>query len=178
MIPRKYLCDYRIDEQITPKGAIRTKAVYIGAEYVLSPAVTAKNKQILLCLSVLSVPLYISAMVPELTAARQVYVLAPFAFSALPLFMMLVAAMDLFRVNGPMSRFEADRRSSRLPACAMITALLSGGAFLALIISVIITKPDIQTGDIIFAVFSAIICVISVSAFIITRKIKPSAQKI
>ena len=173
MISRKYLSDYRIDAQVGPGGGIKSQAVYIGARYALSPAVTASDKRILLYSSALSVLAYVGALIPKLLAARTIYVLAPFAFSALPLSLTLLTVIDFSRIKGPMTRIEADRCSNRLPACPIMTVALSGGAMTALVINAIATKPEIITGDVIFTVASLTLSALSILISAKTRKIKP-----
>ena len=130
MISRKYLKDYRIDEQIDSNGCVKSQAVYIGGDYVFSPPVPVREKRLILCFSALSGVSFFGALIPITNVARMLYVMLPFIISVIPVYMMARASIALLRAKDTMERYNAEKISNRLPACPLIAAILAGTAFL------------------------------------------------
>jgi len=172
MISGKYLKDYRLEEQIDSSGRARTKAVYIGGDYGLSPVFSKNEKLIFLLMSLLSCVSLIIALIPHSQAARTTYVILPFVFSSLPLFIMSASAFSLFKAKDIMKREQAQRIANRLPAGALTTAILNGAAFTAQIITLSLQPDLIQPGDISFSFLSLIITALATFILIKTRSIK------
>ena len=175
MISRKYLKDYRIDEQIEANGRVRSRAVYIGGDYVISPTVTAGRKRLIVWLCALSGLSYIGALIPVTQASRLIYVMLPFAFSALPVFLMTGAALSLVRTLEPMTHSKARRISNRLPPCSLMASILSGSAILGIIVSAAISMDSFVPGDIVFTVLSLILFASSAIIFIKCCRLKALA---
>jgi len=172
MISRKRLKDYRIDEQINDKGHVRSAAVYIGADYTLSPPVLASGKRFLFRLSVLAGLLFVGALIPATRTARLMYIILPFTFSALPIFQMAGAAGSLLFAKDIMVRDRAEKISNRLPSCSLFTAILSGSAFSGLCITAAVSADGLITGDFIFGALSLALSLTATIIFIKCRHLK------
>jgi len=172
MVSRKYLKDYRIEEYIDANGRVRSEAVYIGGDYTLMPQVSTGDKRLILLLSVLSGSFYCGALLPVTRAARLTYVIMPLVLSALPIFLMISAAVSLLSVKEAMPRPKAEKISNRLPPSALITAILSGAAFFGLIITAAAAWDGVGAGDYIFSACSLAIFLAAATVFIKSRKLK------
>ena len=172
MISRKYLKDYRIDEQIDRSGHVKSQAVYIGVAYTFSPPIPVNVKRLILCFSALSGVSFFGALVPVTNVARISYVMLPFIISVIPVYMMVRASIALLRANDAMERIEAEKITNRLPACPLIAAILAGAAFLGFIISAALSGKRFVTGDVIFGALMLVLSFASAVVFAKSRKIK------
>jgi len=167
VVSRKYLKDYRLEEQIGGDGRTRTIAVYIGGDYRLFPDFREGEKRRILLLSVLSGFFYILALIPVTGAARLTYVILPFVCSMLPVSVMMVYAVSLYRIKGVMKRKQAEQIVNRLPAGAAAASILTAIAFIAFIITMIIKWESLVAGDIIFSVLAVLIS--TASAYVLIK---------
>jgi len=172
MISRKYVKDYQIEERFDEKGRVRTQAVYTGVGYTLSPPVTKRDKIAIIILSAVSVVLFIAALIPETFAARVVYIMLPFALTALPLFIMTSWSVRLLVLKEPMDHAIAERLANRMPAGAIAASILPGITFIATIITITVTGTGVSPGDVMFICFSPLITAASATVFAKTRRLK------
>ena len=97
MVTRKYIRDYKLSESVTARGGIRTEAVYVGKYYAFEDAALAERAARLLlpgcCLAWL---LFVGALLPRSGASKLMWVILPYAFSALPLGYMTDSALLLY----------------------------------------------------------------------------------
>ena len=172
MVSKKYLKDYRLEEQIDSSGRIKTKAIYIGEYYDIVPDYSISEKRMLFCLSMLAGLSFIGALIPVSQATRVIYVSLPFIFSALPLFIMISTLVSFIVIKDPMKREQAERISNRLPAGAFISMILSTAAFAGQIITALVSWDSFPAGDAIFAILSFTVGAISAIIFIKCRNMK------
>ena len=172
MISRKYIKDYIIDEQIGANGRVRSQAVYIGAGYTVTPLISMGTKRVLTGLSAISSISYICAMLPVTLTARAVYILLPFAVSALPICLMLMSSVSLLRAREIMERSEAEKITNRLPQCSLISTILTAASITGLIVNSAILRTGIIGGDIIFGTFALACTVATATVFGKCRKMK------
>ena len=177
MISKKYLKDYRLEEQINDNGRIRTKAVYIGGDYSISPKLSTAEKRLILGFSALSGILFPAALLPVSQAARVMYIILPFVLAALPIFTMIPVVVTLLHKRGSMKREHAERIAGRLPACAFLTMIFTAAAFIGLIITAAVSWESFPAGDIIFAVLSFIVCAASAVILMKCRNMKAVIQE-
>lgn len=172
MISRKYLSDYRVEKVTDEKGRIRSEAIYIGGDYTFPHPIPRSDKVLILCLSIVSWFAFIGALIPVISLARRIHIMLPFIFSGLPLYLMTGTAISLLGVKEIMTRERAEVISKRLPPGALFSAVLSGGAAIALLVTAIIAWDDAVFNDFIFAVLAVVICAASAVAFAKCRKLK------
>jgi len=172
----KYIDDYRVEAYIDEKGKAKNKVVYIGGDYTLSPEISRKNKILILLLSLFAWVPFVVAFVPITGASHIFYVMLPFVFTIIPLYLMTMAAISLFREGDVMTREISDKIVRNLPHCSIIVALLTAVAFLGLAITAVIDASDMLFGDILFGALSLVIAGASSVIFMKCRLIK--ARKI
>jgi len=175
LVSKKYLKDYRLEEQIGDDGRIKKIAVYVGGDYRLFPDFREGEKRQILILSILSGFFFILALIPVTGAARLTYVILPFVCSMLPVSIMMVYAVSLYRIKDVMKHKQAEQMANRLPAGAAAASILTAIAFIAFIITIIITRAQLFAGDIIFSVLTVLICAASAYILIKCRNMKAIA---
>ena len=153
---RKYLNDFIIEKYTDANGKVRTRTVYIAGDYALNPEVSGNDKRIVLSASVLSWAALLGALIVRTSASKISYVILPYAFSALPLYLMTEAAILHIREGELMNRDRAERIANRLRLCPLIAAVLSGAAFLGLIVTAFLKWESMVSGDIAFCAFSLV----------------------
>ena len=163
----KYVDDYRLEEYVDEKGKIRNKVTYIGGDFVLTPAISAENRRMILLLTILLWLPFVAAIIPPSRAAYLFYVMLPFVFSIIPMYMMTTAAISLFRTGEILTREKSDKISRNLPHCSLIIAILTVAAFLGITITAIIDASDMFFGDIVFGALSLIMA--AASSFIYSK---------
>lgn len=172
MVSRKYLNDYRVEETVDANGRARKVAVYVGGDYTLAPPVPQKDRRLIVCLCLLVILVFIGALMPVTQAARRIYVALPFVFSALTVFMMAGASYSLLRSKEIMKRYDAERVASRLPPCSVVTAVLSGAAFIGLIIASALSWDSVVWGDFVFGALLLVNAAASAVIFAKCHRIK------
>jgi len=169
---RKYLDDYRVEEHVDAKGRTKKRAVYVGGDYILYPAISTNNKRLILALTILLWIPFIAALFPISAASQLFYVMLPFIFSAVPLFMMSGAAVSLMWEYERMTREKAEKIANRLPICSVSIAILSGIALIGLIVTALFSDKEMFTGDILFGSMSVILIAAASVIFSKCRLIK------
>ena len=169
---RKYINDYKLIEYIDDKGRTRREAEYIGGDYVFSPPVTKADKIYLGCFCALSVTAFVCALFPATAAARTTYVMIPFVFAPVPLYLMSSSVMLLIRAEEIMIRSDAERISKRLTPSALLAALLPAAALVGLLVAVLRSAETFQAGDLIFCLLSLVIIFSAAAVFRKSLKIK------
>ena len=101
MVTRKYIKDYKLSESVTERGGIRTEAVYVGKHFEFADEAGAKKcARPLLWGGCGAWLLFLGALLPRTGASKLMWVILPFAFSALPLGYMTGSAILLWRRRG------------------------------------------------------------------------------
>lgn len=175
MVTRKYIRDYKLSEEVTARGGIRTEAVYVGKHFKFEDAAGAKGCAGRLlwgcCICWL---LFLAALLPRTGASKLMWVILPFAFSALPLGFMTASAILLRRRSGSgaLIRSEADKLSKRLPVCSFWLALLSGAAALGLGVTALAAPEKVNAYDIIFGLCAAFTAVFGGYGFAVRERLR------
>ena len=169
---KKYLKDYSVEAQLDAKGRLKASAVYTGGDYTLSPVVSVNDKRKILAASILAWLALIGALVPVTKASQVMYVIIPFAFSAMPMFLTTWAAAALLREGGSMTRKKAEKISKRLPTNSLLTTMLSGASFLGFMVFAILNWAEMLTADIFFGILSLITTLAAAFIYSRTRGIK------
>jgi len=172
MAYRKYLDDYRVEVYVDEKGRNKKRAVYVGGDYILSPAISVVNKRLILALSILFWFPFVGALLPASRASQLFYVILPFVFSAVPQYLIVGAAVSLVWEDERMTRERADKIANRLPTCSASIAILSGVALIGIIISAIFTAQEMLFGDLLFGVMTLINAAAASVIFLKCRLIK------
>jgi len=165
MFKRKYLEDYIIEEYINEKGRIKTRPVYVGGYFDLSPALSARDKLLIPIASILSIAAIICAFIPLTLSSMLWYVVVPFVFNLLPLYYVIAASVSLYFEKNPMMREKAEKIAKRLPIGSLITLILSASSFIGFIVATFIYWGSMLAADILFGAMSLFLLVSSAFVF-------------
>ena len=117
--------------------------------------------------------LFIGALLPKSGASRLMWVIMPYAFSALPLGFMTDSAILLRRRRGQLLiRSEADKISRRLPVCAFWLMLLSGVSALGLGVTALASPESVNVYDIIFGLCAAVLAALGGYGFAVRERLR------
>ncbi len=174
MVTRKYIRDYKLSESVTARGGIRTEAVYVGTYYAFEDATLAERAARLLlpgcCLAWL---LFVGALLPRSGASKLMWVILPYAFSALPLGYMTDSALLLYRRRGKrLIRSESEKLSKRLPVCAFWALALAGVSALALGVTALVSPGSVNGYDVIFGLCAALIAALGGYGFAVRERLR------
>ena len=169
----KYIKDYRIVESLNAHGGIRTETEYIGAPYYFTRGAeeAGKTRRIALLLCLAGWAAFIGALIPSSAAMRTLYVSLPFAFAALPLFMLSDLLVTNLRVKEPMEHRTADKFENRFPALAMAAFVLPAAALVGLVIRFFVDRSTMLPGDGIFALCAALLICCGAFAFGLRKRL-------
>ncbi len=168
MVTRKYIKDYKFSESVTARGGIRTEAVYVGKYYRFEDAAGAmKSARLLLPGCLAAWLLFIAALLPKSGASRLMWVILPFAFSALPLGYMTDSAILLRRRMRceRLIRSDTDKLAKRLPVCAFWVLALAGVSVIALAVTAIASPEKVNAYDLIFGPCAALVAALGGAGF-------------
>ena len=153
---RKYLDDYRVEEYVDEKGRTKKRAIYVGGDYKLYPAIKTGNKRLILALSILLWIPFVCALFLESRATQLFYTALPFIFTSVPIYLLAGASISLVWHDELMTREKADKIAVRLPMCSITVAILSAVALIGLVITALFTSQEMLRGDLIFGAMSLI----------------------
>ena len=168
----KYVGDYRLIEEFDEKGRIHHSHEYIGKPYyfVSGPDEVAAAKKRLLILGTAAFVFYIAAMIPASDMMHSMFVSLPFAFYAVPLFILMTTVWSVPGGTGkPMERRQAERISNRIPQCGMFLMILSAGALIGTAGIILMRAAGgsgiFRTGNVIFSIMAASLMITAVMIF-------------
>ena len=169
MTVNKYVGDYRLIEEFGEDGHVKTSTEYIGDYYyyLAGPDVRQKATYAVLAAVIAEWVFWIAALVPYSTVMQRMYVSLPFAFAAVPLFMLTGVIWHILRLKEPLEHRHADKIQNRYPATCAIGGLLEAIALIAAIITVLLAGGA-QTGDFIF--LGCCLGAVCMSLFIFAQK--------
>ena len=167
MAKNKYGKDYRLIEEFTESGRVKTDYEYIGKPYgfVNSPDIVDPARRKALTLVLFAAAALIAGMVPYSGMMRHLWIALPYAFCVLPVFMLgdLVIAMQTMKE--PLERRHADKVNNRYPALSLAVMYLTTIALIGAVISLIISRQKPVSGDIVFALCAAVTLICSAYLF-------------
>ena len=175
MVTRRYIKDYKLSEEVTARGGIRTEAVYVGKHFAFEDEAGARRCAGPLfwgcCAAWL---LFIGALLPKSGASRLMWVIMPYAFSALPLGFMTDSAILLRRRldAGRYIRSEHDKLSKRLPVCAFWLMLLAGASALGLGVTALASPESVNVYDVIFGLCAAALAALGGYGFAVRERLR------
>lgn len=158
MSRNRYVKDYRLVETVSESGRIKTSYEYIGKEYVFAGEAgqVARDKKIALALCPLLWALFIGAMIPRSEATRSLYIILPYAFTAIALGIATDILFSVCLAKPPMEHRYADRMNNRFPPAALGAAFLPGLSLFAQLLRIII-KGGMLPGDWVFIACAALL---------------------
>ncbi len=130
---RRYLKDYRLENVPGKNGKLRTVAVYCGKWYVFTgnAAQVRTYARSFALLAAAQVALAAMALFTNARCSRVFYVMVPFAFILIPLFLVCAGALNLITAKSRLTNETNDHIRTRTRACPIALMILSGISALA-----------------------------------------------
>ncbi|MBQ6469349.1 MAG: hypothetical protein IJJ50_04755 [Lachnospiraceae bacterium] len=166
MAKNKYNRDYRLIEEFSEKGRVRTDYEYIGNPWFFltdSNIVEEEKRKALRCV-LFAGAAFIAALIPYSGMMHRLWIALPFAFSALPLFMLGDLVFTLQRYKEPMEHRHADKLNNSYPARALAVLYLSGIALIGEAVYLVLNGVQVP-GDAAVAFCTAVIVFFSSRLF-------------
>ena len=158
MAKNKYSRDYRLIEEFSERGRVRTDYEYIGNPWYYSADsnIVEEEKKKALRYVLFASAAFIAALIPYSGMMHKLWIALPFAFSALPLFMLGDLVFALQRFKAPMEHRHADKLNNSYPARALAVLYLAGIAFVGEVIYLILYGVTVP-GDTVMVLCTAVI---------------------
>ena len=158
MSSKKYRRDYRLIEHVDERGRVKAESVYCGEHYLFS-AGTEKAKaslKVILTWAVISMISFLISLLPYSTASRTMFVMLPYLFSALPLWMLISSVVRLLKKED-LEQKDADFANNRIPACCLWLMILPGLSMIGEICTILLKHERFLQGDLVFLVCAALL---------------------
>lgn len=172
MVSKKYLRDYNIEKFVDEKGRNRSRAVYVGGDYVFVPAVPKANKLAIVLLSVVSDLAFIGAFFMRVRAARVWYVLLPFSITMISLYILTLSAFSLLIAKEITTRYNAERIAARLAPAAFVSGALAAVSAIGLAYLLVKSPDAFIPGDYVFGLMALVVAVATALAYARFRLVK------
>ena len=132
MARNPYRKDYRLVEEFSEKGRVKTSYEYIGEACVFCEGENAAHAWARRCALLVSAGwiLYIGAMFLESEAMRRLYAALPFAFCGVPLALLTGHVFAMRSLKEPLEKRHMDRFNNRYPQAALFLTLFAVFALL------------------------------------------------
>ena len=158
MSRNRYVKDYRLVETVSESGRIKTSYEYIGREYVFvgEAEKVARDKKIAMALCLPLWALFIGAMIPPSGATRSLYIILPYAFTAIALGVATDILFSVGLARPPLEHRYADRMNNRFPPAALGAAFLPGLSLIGQLLRIAL-GGELLPGDWAFMTCAALI---------------------
>ena len=160
MARKKYVKDYKLNHTVDERGRIGSKAEYVGAYYVFRESKDAVKKQarksLIACAAAWAA--FAASLFLNTGSMRLLHISMPYAFTAIPLWMLTGVSIKALRIKGKLQHRESDEMNQRYPATSMWTAVLTLFALLGMVIAVIFKIGSLVKADIAFALLASTVC--------------------
>ncbi len=160
MARNKYSRDYRLVEEFTADGRVKTGYEYIGDAWTFKNDISTVEgeKKIVLCLVIVSCAAFVLALLPPTGMMHKLWIALPFAFTALPLFLSAELIIRLQKIKAPMEHRYADKLNNSYPPRALATLYLSVISLIAEVIYLEVIGMQ-KGGDLIMTVCTAVMAI-------------------
>lgn len=128
MVSKKYLGDYRLENQTNPKtGKIKTVPVYRGEWFAfeIGPDEVRREKRLCLGLTAAIEALFLAVLLLNAPCGRIYYVMLPFAAMIFPAFFLAAGCLRVLTAGEKITREHRDKLSQRMSVCPAFLTLLS-----------------------------------------------------
>jgi cytochrome bd-type quinol oxidase subunit 2 len=181
MVTKKYVKDYRLENQKNKKGKDVTRPVYAGNYFVFekSPEEVKRARTRLTVYGALAVICFVAGLLSYVNKgfSAQYYTLFPFAFCAFPLLYLGFAVYAFYAFKGRATREQKEKMIDRLEKSGLVTVVLSALCMVGLLIAMILkiagkeTRP-VTVNDFIFIAAAVLLLVISLLVFGLRKDLK------
>ena len=149
MSKKKYYSDYQLETDVDNRGRLRTNARYVGDRYdfaVDEPAVKAHRRVFTVFCAVAWIA-FIAALIPPTAAMHLAYCSVPFAFSALPLWLISENTVRLYTVKRPFDRRISDKFTKKLNVYTVLLLVMSAGSAVGYTVGLIVHRSEFTAVD-------------------------------
>ena len=167
MATGKYVKDYKLNQTVDEKGRLRSEPEYIGGYFVFTEKPETVKKQAsrsLIACGGAWVSL-LGSMLLNTGAMRLINVSLPYAFTAIPLWLLTSVCIKARKTAGKMQHRDSDEMNQRYPACSMWAALLPLLSLLGLLAALIFSFGNLVKADIAFAFLASVTAACSAYCF-------------
>ena len=181
MVTKKYVKDYRLENQKNKKGKDVTRPVYAGNYFVFekSPEEVKRARTRLTVCGALAAACFIAGLLSYVNKgfSAQYYTLFPFAFCAFPLLYLGFAVYAFYVYKGRATREQKEKMIDRVEKSGLVTVVLSALCMVGLLIAMILkiagkeTRP-VTVNDIIFIAAAVLLLVLSLLIFGLRKDLK------
>jgi len=170
MAVNRYVSDYKLEEYVDAKGKIRTGYVYTGApyRYTLGSDEAKRYLKRALIACIIGAVCFVAALIPSSDFMRKLYISLPFAFTAVPIVMLLDVIVTTLMAKEPMEHRIADRLNMRFPQTGVFWVIFAVSSLIGIFVCIIgLTDGSGEhiSGDIVFTIFALIETLCSLYVF-------------
>jgi len=180
MVSKKYANDYRLENQLTERGTLKTVPVYIGKMYEFSTdSENLKRAKIQLAVfTFFAFACIFSGFMFNSDIGRTVYVAVPYAFVFLPIGFQLVVAVEVFVIKTPCTREKSERIYDRIAKCSFGGIFLSAIAIVGSIVKLILNyNLAVKMCNIIYLILLCLFLLCEIYVFIAKKQFKMTEIK-
>lgn len=167
---RKYVKDYNLKHSVDEKGRLNSKPEYVGAYFVFRESketVRAQaRKSLIACGAAWAA--FAASLFLNTGSMRLFHISLPYAFTAIPLWLLTEVSIKALRVQGKLQHRESDEMNQKYPASSMWVAVLTLFALLGMLVSVIFGAGNLVKADVAFALLASVVC--ACGAYCFSRK--------
>lgn len=170
MAKRKYVKDYKLNQTVDEKGRLKSEPQYVGGYFVFKESLETVKAQAKKSLTAcgLAWAAFGASLFLNTGGMRLFHVSLPYAFTAIPLWLLTEVSIKAFKAKGKLQHRESDEMNQRYPACSMWAAVLPLFALLGMLIALIFNIGNLVRADIVFALLASVVC--ACSAWCFTKK--------
>ena len=170
MARRKYVKDYKLNQSVDERGRLRSEPIYVGSYYVFRESAAdvkaQAKKSLAACIGAWAA--FIGSLFLNTGAMRLFHVSLPYAFTAIPLWLLTSVTIKAYKASGKLQHRDSDEMNTRYPACSMWSAILPIFALLGMLVAVIFNIGSLVRADIAFALLASVVC--ACAAYCFTKK--------
>lgn len=163
---KNYRNDYRVVRRVGPGGRRFRDVEYIGEAYSYpqGPEETDRQRRGAVILCAAGAAVFIAALIPVSAASHTFWITFPFLFAAVPLGLIAEAVITAPKGGKTLERRQADKLAERYPAACVFLIGLCALSLVGEIVCAVRGGAE-GTGDIVFSVCDAALCVCGVLLF-------------
>lgn len=160
MARRKYVKDYKLNQTVDERGRLRSDPEYVGSYFVFKESLDKVREQAKKCLIACGIgwTAFAASLFLNTGSMRLFHISLPYAFTAIPLWLLTDVTIKALKAKGKMQHRESDEMNQKYPGASMWTAVLTVFALLGMLIAVIFKIGSLGKADILFALLASTVC--------------------
>lgn len=168
MSRNKYVNDYKLSYYMDKKGRFRKEMQYVGDYFVFTreSGEMKSDSRILTAACAVGWAAFIAALISPTAAMRRIWFSVPFAFIAVPLWLVSTVLFAYYTANEPFVRKTSVLLSGRLKPAAIAFIALAAAALVGFIVAWAVGKDDFTAWDVVPFVSSLLLLACAVTVLI------------